>query len=630
LQALIDDAVRRKRAPKIVLAVARKGKVVFRGTAGEVAPDAIFDLASVTKPVATATAIMQLFERGRLRLRAPIGRYLPRMGKKRLATVRQLLLHTAGLKDLVRIGPELRGAVTLSNQHRKLARAIIRSKPRGRPGQRYLYSDAGYILLGMLVEKLSGKTLAQWAHEQIFAPLGMCDSGFRPRGAQKKRALSAWPGGGNLGVSYDNNVPRLGGVAGHAGLFASADDLLLYGQMLLAGGRLRGKQILEAKTVRLMTRIQYVPRAYRALGWRADRWAPRSQRAYLSRRAFGHTGYTGTALWIDPENQLVIALLTNRTRDKGNVVRLRRKVMQTVAASLKKRRPRRTTSGLSSLSKAVSSELRGKRVLWVSDRRTLPSQLTALGVLATTADKAERVLVDYRLAGAGDQASLQRLWTAVQAAQRSNLPMLVFDRDNPLGGLIVEGPPFRIAELTVSARHGLTSAEWVLLFTRLLAARPRSRPKGPRLQIVKLKNWRRRAQYDRDFAGQRRDALLKLALAPFAACVDPQRNELFAPKEAVALALLWRRLGAVAHLSLLASHCRRGAHCRRGRFVPSGELASATRIAFALERVLKRLRRPKDEAIAKCRALKLHRVFRRHRKLTRRFRRLRRRVLLYR
>lgn len=304
--------------PSAVLLVAHKGKVLYRGSAGAARPNSIYDLASVTKVVATATSIVQLMGRGKLNLDTPASRHLPwfKAEDKRRITVRQLLTHTSGLHSVVAKGKKKIQTATILER-------IGRSRVRSGPGTRFRYSDIGYITLGKLVEAVSGLSLDRYTALHIYAPLGMCDTGFAPPARRLKRVVTPWPDGDSEGMVYDPLSSRMSGIAGHAGLYSTVDDLALFAQMMLGGGTLRSKQVLSPKSVRLMTRPHALPGGKRrGLGWIVGgRKAP-----------FSHGGFTGTWLWVDPRRQLVIVLLTNRTytQPARSVSPLRRRIRAAV------------------------------------------------------------------------------------------------------------------------------------------------------------------------------------------------------------------------------------------------------------------------------------------------------------
>ena len=283
------------------------GSLDWTGRTRVTSQESIYDLASLTKVVATTTAIMVLYDAGKVALDAPVSRYLPEFsgGLRDQVTVHHLLTHRAGLPA----GRELwRIAATPAE-----ARAAVLASPiQCAPGSCYQYSDLGADLLGFVAEATSGQPLDVFLERHVFAKLGMTDTHFRPDPLSTVRTAPtelAPPRGYPLrGEVHDENAYALGGVAGHAGLFSTADDLSVFAQMLLDGGVSNGVRIVSDSTVALFTKRAA---GHRALGWdTCDGGVGCGQ--YMSERAFGHTGFTGTSLWIDPDRQMFVILLTNR------------------------------------------------------------------------------------------------------------------------------------------------------------------------------------------------------------------------------------------------------------------------------------------------------------------------------
>ena len=283
------------------------GSLDWSGRSPVTVNESIYDLASLTKVIGTTTAIMVLFDQGRIDLDAPVSRYLPDFsgGLKDQVTVRHLLTHRAGLPA----GRELwRMAQTPAD-----ARAAVLASPiQCTPGNCYEYSDLGADLLGFVAEAVSGQPLDVFLEREVFAKLGMRDTHYRVPLEDILRTAPteiAPPRGYPLrGEVHDENAWALGGVAGHAGLFSTASDLSVFAQMLLEGGRYNGVRIIADSTVALFTKRAA---GHRALGWDTCAGGAGCGQ-YLSERAFGHTGFTGTSLWIDPDRQVFVILLTNR------------------------------------------------------------------------------------------------------------------------------------------------------------------------------------------------------------------------------------------------------------------------------------------------------------------------------
>jgi CubicO group peptidase (beta-lactamase class C family) len=284
------------------------GRLGWTSSSAAVVPDeSIYDLASLTKVVGTATAAMILYDEGRLELDAPVSRYLPAFsgGSKDEVTVRQLLTHTSGLPA----GRDLR---RLANSPWE-ARNVVMSTPLAcRPGACQVYSDLGADVLGFAVEAIAGQGLDAFLSERVFTPLGMNDTHFRPALADRDRIapteVSSPRGYPLRGEVHDENAWALGGVAGHAGLFSTAADLSLFAQMMLNRGTYNGVRIVSDSAV---DRFTQRASGTRALGWDTTD-GEGTAGVHMSERAYGHTGFTGTSLWIDPERDLFVVLLTNR------------------------------------------------------------------------------------------------------------------------------------------------------------------------------------------------------------------------------------------------------------------------------------------------------------------------------
>ena len=332
---IVNQEIEAGHIPGAVVLVGEHGRIVYRAAFGSMSLvpartamrlDAIFDLASLTKVLATTTAIMQLAETGQLRLDLPVAEYWPAFASagKSAITIRQLLTHTSGLR------PDLGSSVHWSGEARALAE-IAADHPIRPPGTRFIYSDLNFIVLGELVHRVSKEPLDVYAERHIFAPLHMGDTSFHPARAERARIVPTDQQNGQLrwGEVQDPTAYRMGGVAGHAGVFSTADDIARFAEMLLSGG----EGILKRETVSEMTNAIELPGGVRrGLGW--DIASPYSAGMNLefSPRAYGHTGYTGTMLWIDPSSETFLIVLTSRLHpdDRGDVRLLRQKVAEAV------------------------------------------------------------------------------------------------------------------------------------------------------------------------------------------------------------------------------------------------------------------------------------------------------------
>ncbi len=283
------------------------GALDWTGRTRVTSRESIYDLASLTKVVATTTAIMVLYDAGKVDIDAPVSRYLPDFsgGLRDQVTVRHLLTHRAGL-------PAGRELWRIAKTPAEARAAVLASPIQCAPGNCYEYSDLGADLLGFVAEAASGQTLDAFLERSVFAKLGMTDTHFRPEAMSSARTAPteiAPPRGYPLrGEVHDENAYALGGVAGHAGLFSTAEDLSVFAQMLLDGGVYNGVRVVSDSAVALFTKRAA---GHRALGWDTCAGGAGCGQ-YMSERAFGHTGFTGTSLWIDPDRQMFVILLTNR------------------------------------------------------------------------------------------------------------------------------------------------------------------------------------------------------------------------------------------------------------------------------------------------------------------------------
>lgn len=277
--------------------------------------DTIFDLASVTKPVATGTGMMLLIEQGKIDPAAPVSKYLPEFGTngKESVTVSQLLTHTSGLIPDNHIRD-------YTGTQEQIWERICALDLRAPPGEKFQYSDVGFIVLGKLIERISGESLDQWVSRQIFQPLGMNDTGYCPPESLRERIAPTEKEGENWirGVVHDPRARRMNGVAGHAGLFSSASDLSRYARMILHQGELDGVRVLKPETIDAMLVSRPVPGSgVRTWGWDRQTGFSRNKGKGMSERAIGHGGFTGTGLWIDPGNDLYVIFLSSRLHPDG-------------------------------------------------------------------------------------------------------------------------------------------------------------------------------------------------------------------------------------------------------------------------------------------------------------------------
>jgi CubicO group peptidase (beta-lactamase class C family) len=350
---IVAAALKRGDCPGAVVVVVHEDEVVFRKAYGlrslkpEPAPmtiDTIFDLASLTKPIATAGSAMVLIEQGKLSPDDLVAKhwYAFAVNGKEKVTIAQLLLHTSGLTADNPVSDYADGKATALER-------IAGLKLEAPPGTRFKYSDVGFMVLGEVVEKISGVSLDAFAKKNVFELLKMKDTTFTPAGALRPRIAPTGLRENRiiLGEVHDPRAFKMGGVAGHAGLFATGDDIARYCRMLLRGGELDGTRVLTEKTVKLFTEPHPVPgpegkegsgaKLARAYGWDVNTSysAPRGE-LFSNGEGYGHTGFTGTSVWVDPPTKTAVIVLTNRVHpdDKGNVVRLRREIGTAVAKAV--------------------------------------------------------------------------------------------------------------------------------------------------------------------------------------------------------------------------------------------------------------------------------------------------------
>ena len=371
IEALVKEDIAQKKLPGAVVLVGRGDRILYQKAIGHRALvpaaepmtlDTIFDLASLTKVIATATSVTMLIEDGRIRLNDRVATFIPgfeRYGKGDI-TVRHLLTHVSGLRPDVDLADSWTGYDTA------IALAI-EEVPAAPPGTRFVYSDINFFLLGDIVRRVSGLPLDEFALERIFKPLGMKDTTFNPRASMVSRiaptevcTATGWPcdtspaaaaSAGPLqsrtllrGIVHDPTARRMGGVAGHAGLFSTAADLAVFARMLLAGGTLKGARLLSPLAVAKMTTpaMPADERNLRSLGWDVDSGFSANRGELLPVGSFGHTGFTGTSIWIDPTTGLYVIFLSNRLHPdgKGDVTPLRARVATVAASALTLPAPR--------------------------------------------------------------------------------------------------------------------------------------------------------------------------------------------------------------------------------------------------------------------------------------------------
>jgi uncharacterized protein YbbC (DUF1343 family) len=551
---VVEQAIARKAVPGAVVLVGRRGKVVYAKAFGRrsVEPadetmtrETIFDMASLTKPVATATSIMILVEQGKLHLDDRLGKLLPEFdnnGKGEI-TLEQLLRHRAGLIADNPIGDFADGPETA---WKRLAEQKLTYKP----GESYIYSDVGFMILGRIVERVSGRTLDQFAREQIFEPLVMNQTRFRPDDIDHIAPTEKSDGKMLRGIVHDPRARALDGVAGHAGLFSNADNLAIYAQALLDGGiGPNGRRILTCATINMMADTGSTPRMQeRGLGWDVDtpHSAPRGKLFGLD--GFGHTGFTGTSLWVDRSTSTFVVILTSRLHPDGKApspTSLRREVATIIASAITDGPVRSVLCGIDVLARDEFAPLKGKRIGLVTNhtgktREGTPTidvlfkasevKLVALfspehgirGLVdAEVADSRDAdtglpihslygktrkptpeslegidaLVYDIQDIGARFYTYISTLGLVLEAAKSKDIPVYVLDRPNPIGSRVegpVRDPEFEsfIAHHALPVRHGMTVGELARLFNE-------ERGIGAELHVIRCRFWDRNDLFDR-------------------------------------------------------------------------------------------------------------------------------------
>ncbi len=554
IDKVVAQGIRAGEMPGCVVLVGRRGKVVFQKAYGQrqVEPertamtvDTLFDLASLTKPVATATSVMLLWERGKLRLCDPVAAHLPEFGKngKEAITVFQLLTHQGGLIPDNSLADYRDGPSKSWERIRAL-------KPRVPPGSKFIYSDVGYIVLGELVRRISGKSVDEFSRDNIFRPLGMTDTGYLPSEALRKRAAPTEKRGGRWmrGEVHDPRAYLLGGVAGHAGLFSTVGDLAIYAQMMLGGGEYVGTRVMRPETVQKMTRGYRVSGGFRGLGWDSRTGYSSNRGQSYSVHAFGHGGFTGTAIWIDPELDLFVVFLASHLHPdgKGAVNRLVGRIGTIAADAIKDRRPPGVLTGIDVLEADGFRQLAGRKVGLITNHTGIDRQDKSVVRLLQEAENVKLVAIfspEHGLQGKLEMAKIAdnrdattglpiyslygktrrptqemlagidtlvfdiqdigaRFYTYIstmgytmEEAAKRGIRFVVLDRPNPIGGVQVDGPmldPGResfIAYHVLPAQHGMTVGELAAMFRAELDL-------DLDLQVVRLKGWRRKDLFD--------------------------------------------------------------------------------------------------------------------------------------
>ncbi len=343
---IIEESIKERAFPGATIAVGRRdglflikefGKLSYDENSAPVKIDTIYDLASLTKVVVTTTACMKLWEEGKLKLDFKVSSFIPEFGVKGKdkITIWHLLTHSSGLPAYKRYFLEVKGK-------ENILKRICEEELEYEPGTKSVYSDLGFILLGAIIEKLTGEKLENYINRILFQPLGMKDTMFNPPKNLISRIAPTehdpWRKRVVHGEVHDENSFAMGGISGHAGLFSTVHDLAKFCQLLLNGGIYDGKRILKRSTIEYFTKKVSIPDSTRALGWDTPSMEGSSAGKFVSPKAFGHTGFTGTSIWIDPEKDIFVVLLTNRvhpTRENQKIREVRPRVHDAIFSALK-------------------------------------------------------------------------------------------------------------------------------------------------------------------------------------------------------------------------------------------------------------------------------------------------------
>lgn len=537
--------------PGCVVLIAHGPEVVFlkaygnRQTEPEEVPmtvDTVFDMASLTKPVATATSVMVLIDQGKVTLHDPVSKHLVEFGQngKQGITVYQLLTHQGGLTPDNSLADYADGTS-------KAWERIFALGLREPPGTKFIYTDVGYIVLAELVRRVSGQDVNKFSRRNIFEPLGMDDTGYLPDASRRGQAAPTerrddhWM----QGEVHDPRAYALGGVAGHAGLFSTAEDLAIYAQMMLGDGKRGAVRVLKSETVNRMTTGYPVSNGLRGLGWDVRSGYSSNRGASFSRRAFGHGGFTGTAIWIDPGLDLTVIFLASRLHPdgKGSVNRLAGRIGTIAADAIQGESAERESvlTGIDVLVRDGFQPLDGCRVGLITNQTGVDRQGKSTVRRLSEAENVQLVALfspEHGLQGQLDQPvvsdgheertglpvhslygatrrptpeSLEGIDTLVfdiqdigtryytyistmgncmQAAAEHGLRFVVLDRPNPIGGLEVAGPVLDagresfVAFHRLPVRHGMTIGELARMFKAELEW-------DLDLEVVRVEGWRR-------------------------------------------------------------------------------------------------------------------------------------------
>ena len=557
INQIVAEGIAEKKMPGCVVCIGRRGKIVLLKAYGnkQVQPnevpmttDTVFDMASITKPVATATSVMLLVERGQLKLGDKVSAIIPEFAAndKGDLTIRDLLIHQSGLLPDNPVADYEQG-------WDEALKKICELKLQAPTGTKFIYSDVNYILLGEIIRRVSGQTVHEFSQENIFRPLGMSETGYLPCDELKQRAAPTEQRDGKWiqGEVHDPRSHLLGGVAGHAGLFSTAEDMAIYAQMMIGGGEYAGVRVLSPRTVAVMTQGYKVSTGLRGLGWDKRTGYSINRGELLTESAFGHGGFTGTVLWIDPELELFVIFLSNRLHPDGTglVNPLAGKIGTVAAASVvgTGAPPVPTTMcGIDVLARDGFRQLAGRKIGLITNHtgRSLQGESTVkllhdarnvelvalfspehgfegkldIAKIGDSQDQGtglkvhslygetrkptkemleglDTLVFDIQDVGSRFYTYVSTMGEALKAAAEHGKRFVVLDRPNPLGGIEVAGPMLdRGRESFVGfhrlpVRHGMTIGELALMFKAELKLELD-------LQVIECEGWRRADAFD--------------------------------------------------------------------------------------------------------------------------------------
>ena len=563
---LIDDIVQegleQDKMPGCVVMIGRREGIAFRRAYGfrqlqpekvDMTVDTVFDLASLTKPIATATSVMALIQQGKLDANATVATYLPEFAQngKESITIRHLLTHTGGLIADNSMSDYVDGV------DEAFAR-IYGLKPTAAPGESFTYSDVGFIVLGQVVKAVSGKDVDAFSRDHIFEPLHMTETGYLPNDDLKARAAVTEQRDGHWmqGEVHDPRAFALNGIAGHAGLFSTANNLARYATMMLGGGRLHDVQILDESIFKLMTTAVEIPRGRRTFGWDAKTGYSSNRSDLMSSHAFGHGGFTGTGIWIDPVQNLYVIFLSNRVHPDGKglvnplIGRIgtiaSAAIVETAAREVRSASEVNVLNGIDVLQRNGFSTLKGHNVGLITNQtglncdgvntirlihdakgvtlKTLFSPehglegkldipkigdqqdaATGLKVFSLygetrvpTSDSLEGIdtlVFDIQDIGCRFYTYVSTMGNAMKAAGEHKIRFVVLDRVNPISGVDVQGPVLDegdesfVGYHSLPVRHGMTAGELASMFRAELKL-------DVDLEIVPVEGWTRNQMFD--------------------------------------------------------------------------------------------------------------------------------------